>query len=383
MKILGIVAEYNPFHRGHERHLRMAREAVQPDFTFVVLSGCMTQRGEWSLLTPYRRARCALMAGADAVFALPVAWTIRDADHYALGGVSLLAELGATHLAFGVETEEPRILRQCAEILEYPGESFQRILRNRLDEGTGYPRAIAEAMDAEIPGLGNIIRNPNNILGICYLRAMLRIGTKMDPVMIPRTGGYWAERIEPEEPSASAIRKALFRGDYQGAMNALVPESRRAVQEAFLSGCIPRPERTDPILMACLRSLTRGEVGALPDISEGLEDRILRAAKFSHGREELLESVSGKRYSRARISRVLACAMLGITRSQLDQEKLPKTAVLLGLRKKPEMTSIWRERQNLITSSWKNETDLRAWRLWAISTGLPDTLPWTEQVVSV
>ena len=92
------------------------------------------------------------MSGADAVFALPVSWTLRDADHYALGGISLLAELGATHVAFGVETEEPILLRECANRLEHPGEIFQRFLRNKLDEGMGYPRAVAEAMEAENPG---------------------------------------------------------------------------------------------------------------------------------------------------------------------------------------------------------------------------------------
>ena len=117
MRILGIIAEYDPFHRGHERHLRLAREAVQPDFVYVALSGCIRQRGEPALLSPYDRARCALDAGADAVFAMPAEWTIRDAEHYALGGVALLKRLGATHLAFGAETPDPGKLREIAEKL--------------------------------------------------------------------------------------------------------------------------------------------------------------------------------------------------------------------------------------------------------------------------
>ena len=111
MAVLGIVAEYDPFHNGHLYHLAEAKRLVQPDYTYVVLSPCLKQRGSFALLSPTDRARLALEAGADAVFALPVLWTVRDAEHYALGAVSLLAGLGATHLAFGVETPDPAALR--------------------------------------------------------------------------------------------------------------------------------------------------------------------------------------------------------------------------------------------------------------------------------
>ena len=101
MSILGIVAEYDPFHNGHLHHLREAAAAVSPDAVLIALSGPFKQRGQASLLSPYARAESALEFGADAVLALPVCWTVHDAEHYALGAVSMLASLGATHLAFG------------------------------------------------------------------------------------------------------------------------------------------------------------------------------------------------------------------------------------------------------------------------------------------
>ena len=128
MKILGIVAEYDPFHNGHLRHLEEAKSRVSPDLTFIALSPCVKQRGELSLLSPSDRARCALESGADAVFCLPVLWTVRDAEHYALGAVSLLAGLGVTHLAFGAETPDVRLLRDAAELLESPGPAFRTVL---------------------------------------------------------------------------------------------------------------------------------------------------------------------------------------------------------------------------------------------------------------
>ena len=135
MRVLGIVAEYDPFHLGHARHLRLAREAVRPDAVLIALSPCIKQRGELSLLSPHDRAACALSEGADAVFALPVLWTVRDAEHYALGAVSLLAGLGATHLAFGAETDDLSLLRRTAELLENPQHRIRGRKGNR-----SYPR---------------------------------------------------------------------------------------------------------------------------------------------------------------------------------------------------------------------------------------------------
>ena len=129
MKILGIVAEYDPFHRGHLYHITEAKRLLSPDLVFVVLSPCVKQRGELSLLSPSDRARCALEAGADAVFSLPAAWTVRDAEHYALGAVSLLARLGATHLAFGAETPDEALLGRAADLLESPPPAFEAALK--------------------------------------------------------------------------------------------------------------------------------------------------------------------------------------------------------------------------------------------------------------
>ena len=372
MKILGVIAEYDPFHRGHARHLRLAREAAAPDFTYVVLSGCFKQRGEPALLSPYERAACALDAGADAVFALPAVWTVRDAEHYALGAVSLLRDLGATHLAFGAETAELPALRALAEKLEKPDPSLREGLKARLAAGCGYPRALSLAVAERDPALAPLLEAPNNTLAVCYLRACLRLGTEMEPVVIPRGGGYHAETIRPEEPSASALRGALLRGNYGPAMAAVTEESARLLRRAFLEGRIPDARVLDALLIRTLRGMSREELRQLPDLSEGLEDRLAEAAGRVRTRAELLDAVSTRRYPRARISRICACALLGLTRARTEQAALPASAVLLGLRRDPAMTALWKERRALITSRFGDETDLRAWRIWAQLSGLPD-----------
>lgn len=381
MRILGIIAEYDPFHRGHERHLRLARERVRPDFTYIALSGCFKQRGEPALLSPFDRAACALEAGADAVFFLPTVWTVRDAEHYALGGVSLLQALGATHLAFGAEDGRTEPLEALAELLESPDGVLRGRLREHLTSGRGYPSALAAAVGEIRPELAPLLEKPNNTLAVCYLRAIRRLQAGLEPVPIPRHGGYHADRIDPEEPSASALREALGRGSLAPVRAAVTEKSGEVLQRAMLEGRLPREERLDTLLISRLRGMTPEEMRRLPDLSEGLEDRLREAARRVNTREELLNAVSTRRYPRARISRICAAALLGLTADGLAAEPLPRKAVLLGLRKNPEMTALWREKGR-IGPDWTEEADLRAWRIWSLCAGLPDTLPWTERTVT-
>ena len=382
MKILGIVAEYDPFHRGHERHLQMAKELVQPDFTWIVLSGCFKQRGEIALLDPYDRAECALSCGADAVFALPVIWTIRDAEHYTLGAVGLLKNLGITHLAFGAEETRLEILQEMAEEMEEPSEKTQRKLKELLAKGEGYPRALSRAMGEIRQEYEDILRKPNNTLALCYLRAIRKLGGDIEPVLIPREGAYHAEYIDPEQPSASAVREALGQGNYGNAYAALPEFSREVVRRAYLAEKVPREEILDHLLISRLREMTREETAGLPDISEGLDKRILDVAGKVNTRKELLDAVSTRRYPRARISRICAAALLEISRGQMENITMPRKAVMLGLRKNPEMTALWKEREGIVTTQWEEPADQRAWQIWAQCAGMGDTLPWAKKTVT-
>ncbi len=370
--ILGIVAEYDPFHRGHEKHIRLARARVQPDFTYVAMSGCFRQRGEAAMLSPWDRAACALAAGADAVFLLPTVWTLRDAEHYALGGVSLLAGLGATHLAFGAETAETALLRRAAETLEDPGETFRARLRGHLETGAGYPRALELAMKETDPEAAGLLNGPNNLLGICYLRAIRRLGAEMTSVVIARAGGYRETVVSPENPSATSLRKAIRRGDYAAAFQAMPAESGRVIRQALLDGRMPDGRILDAVLLRRLRGMTRDEAARLPDVSEGLEGRILEAARVTDSRDALLDAACTKRYPKARISRICACAALGLEAKDISDAPLPQETLLLGMRRNPEMTARWRELKIRIASNPGELAPDPAWRLWGQAAGLPE-----------
>ena len=387
MSVLGIVAEYDPFHSGHLHHLRAAVSAVSPSAVLVGLSGPFRQRGVPSLLSPFSRAQCALAAGADAVFALPVLWTVRDAEHYALGAVSLIASLGATHLAFGAETADLDLLRKTADLLEDAPASLRNELHASLSEGAGYPASLARAAEICLPESGVLLRSPNNILAVCYLRAIRRLSLSLTPVVIPRTGGYSADRIDPEAPSASAVTAALRRGDWQNALSALPPASAEILRADFLSGNVPDLKQLDILLLEKLRSMAREEAALLPDCPEGLDAALLRAAARVNSREELIAALTGRRYPSARISRLCTYALLGITKESVDTAPLPDRALLLALKKNPSMTGSWKNGPVRVSAPSKglegaDPAERAAWRVWALCCGKPASWPFEQKLVT-
>ena len=388
MKILGIVAEYDPFHNGHLRHIAEAKRQVSPDLTVIALSPRLKQRGELSLLSPADRARCALEAGADAVFSLPVLWTVRDAEHYALGAVSLLSGLGVTHLAFGAETADAGLLRQAAALLESPDPVFQAALKEKLSSGAGYPAAVSAALSASLPAAKGLLDRPNNVLAVCYLRAVIRLRLSSEPVIIQRTGGYHDAGIDPAAPSASALRDGLACGNY-AAFSAVPEYTAGILRRRFLDGQVPDERIMDALLLSRLRAMDDREYLLLPDLSEGMENALREAARTSGSRRELIAALAGKRYPAARISRLCACVLLGVTKEQTESVPLPENALLLGLRKNSAMTAFWKSLPFPVISSfteWKkaaHPADLAAWRLWAQCCRLPDTLPFSEKIVTV
>ncbi len=390
MRILGVIAEYNPFHAGHAHHLREARKASGADYVVVVMSSCFTQRGEAAILSPADRTRMALEHGVDAVFALPACWAVRDAEHFALGGVALLHALGCDAISFGAEGADLAGLTACARMLETPDEAFTAALRRCVDTGLPYPAAVSAAMAEVLPEAGGLLASPNNTLAVCYLRAMLRLNAHMDVYPIPRCADYRATGLNEAFPSATALRGAIHRGDWH-SIEGRIPAAH-ILRAAAMEGRLHRAEALDLALLYRLRTMTDAEWAALPDLSEGIEDRLRAAARTSSAREELLLAAKTRRYPHARLSRLCAHALLGITQSQLDAEPLPTAAWLLGFRQeaKPLFAHIKQSGFPIIgkaadytgNEAWFR-TELTAYNLWALGCGLPAGLGFTQGVVRV
>lgn len=321
MKIIGVIAEYNPFHRGHAHHLRRARELSGGDYVVVCMSGSFTQRGEAACLDKWTRAELALRCGADAVFDLPVPFALSTADGFARGGVELLCALGCDCLSFGSETAELALLQRLAALRDAEPPQLQRSLQDKLAEGKSHARARGEAV-AEYLGLDPALLNaPNMILAQEYIRANRG---RMELVPVPRIGGYHDPALG-EFAGASAIRAALARGELEAAQRC-VPEACRDA----LAGV--RMHEMDDLLLHRLRSMTEAELAALPGMGEGLERRVARCARTAASRGELLSLLKCKRYTHARLSRLCAHALLGLTAAFLQQHPLPDYVRLLGMR---------------------------------------------------
>lgn len=386
MRVCGIIAEYDPFHRGHLHHLSEARRLAQADFVVCVLSTAFTQRGLPGLFSTHDRARMALQSGADLVLGMPVSASCAQANRFAMGGVGTLQGLGVvTHLSFGVESAALPYLEEAARLLHRDDEALGALRRQGLQQGKSFARAQGEALSQVLRGVPPaLLSQPNFVLGTGYLQAMLSLGAAFELAPVPRMGSYHDTSVAPL-PSATAVRQALLRGDWQGVARAVPHESLQVIQEAVWQGQLHRPEGLDRVLLHHL--LTQGVQPGTAEISEGLEQRILQKARQAGSRAELVELVKSKRYPHARISRALSSALLGLC----DAPPAPPAyARMLGFRKRaaPLLTAIKRSGFPLFDRPARSNLpgiaqDMRAEELWHVGAGLHAQQAWQQQTIII
>lgn len=333
MRVVGVICEYDPFHNGHALHLARARAQAQADYVVCAMSGSFTQRGTPAMLDKWTRARMALMGGADLVVELPFAFCCAQAERFARGGVSLLGALGVvTHLAFGCEPAGLPYLLPAADALERPTPRFREALARALGEGCSYPRAQAEALAPELGGAQALqaLSLPNFTLALEYVRALRALAPQVQPLPVAREGaGYHDEALSPLA-SATAIRLAARQGAWEEVAQAMPDVG--TLQSAMSEGRCAQEDAFARLLLYRLRMADAAQLRALYDMPEGLEHRILRAAQDAGTYEELIARVKSKRYTRARIARSFAHALVGFTREVADALPVPSYARVLGLR---------------------------------------------------
>ena len=374
MKVCGVIAEYDPFHKGHAHHLRAAREATQADYVVCVISGSFTQRGAPALLPAPVRAEMALRCGADAVLQMPYTFSVREADAFALGGTAILERLKCVDfLSFGCETADIFLLNAAADLLEAPDDNFSFVLRKELDKGFSFAAAQGKALENALGRDARALAQPNAALGVCYLRALRRLNSTIVPVPILREGAYHAAEVNAM-PSAQALRQALLRGDWQAAEAAIPEKALPVLERAVLDGLLLPPERMDALTRTALLNADAETLRRVPGVDEGLEMRILNAARRAAGREELITAVKTRRYTRGRISRALCHLTVGIRRDELPE--MPGYARLLGFREgaRPLLRRMASSGFPLITRPARcpeASPDVRADEIRVIAMGLP------------
>jgi predicted nucleotidyltransferase len=352
IKVLGIIAEYNPFHNGHLYHLQQSIKQLNPDYVIAVMSGHFTQRGEATIVDKWARTAMALQSGIDLVLELPVVYACQTAELFAFGGIQLLNHTGiVTHLAFGSEVAEIKVLDTIASILAIEPDEYKNQLKSQLRNGLSFPQARLRALEEYIKSnkslfpypsecLHEIITSSNAILGIEYLKAIKRTNSSIKPVPIRRIGSLYNDtEIKGKFSSATAIRNHLLATkSMQDLSEALPSYSLEILEENIRKGRGPVTNQSlEQIIMGTIRRSSLEEIRCWMDVEEGLENRIKEFGHSCSTLDEFLTQAKTKRYVYTRLQRILIHGLLGITTKQMKEyNKLggPCYLRILGFRKK-------------------------------------------------
>jgi len=361
MKVLGIVAEYNPFHNGHLYHLQESKKLINADCSVCVMSGNFTQRGDVALIDKWSRAEMALRNGVDLVIELPVVYSISSAENFAYGSMNILDKLGIVDcVSFGSETGELRILDSIADILCNEPKEYVSLLNHELAKGISYPKAREKALLMylnDIRKYANVLSSPNNILGIEYLKALRKLKSNLHTITIQRKNvEYNSTHISKGFASATAIRKLL---DKPSDLSKVVPEETFSILEDKVKrGQIVKGLVTfEKEILYKLRCMSVEDIANLPDVSEGLEHAIKNAANSCNNIMDLISLVKSKRYTQTRIQRILLYALLDITKQDManSQKGVPYIRVLGMTENGKRLLSeiVAKKKLNVITSPKK------------------------------
>lgn len=324
MEIIGIIAEYNPFHNGHLYHIEKIKELYPNSIIVLILNGYFLERGIISLESKKEKTRLALKYGIDLVIELPFVFGSNSADIFASSSLELLNALGVKKLVFGSESNDVKLLTNVAKKQLSP--EFDEDVRKYLKEGINYPTALNKA------GI-DTIDTPNDLLGISYIKAILKNNYEIEPITIKRTNDYHDTLSNDDVISASNIREKFINGE---DISKYIPEGKlNKVDDDLLFNILKYKIVTDSNLHNYL------------SVDEGIDNRLRKVINECASLEELVKRVKTKRYTYNRIMRTLMHILIGLTKE--DKEKLTNNEYIriLGLNKRG---------QNYINSIKKNLT---------------------------
>lgn len=341
---IGIICEYNPFHKGHLYQLNQARGEILDTPIVCVMSGHYVQRAEPAIIDKWTRTRMALSAGASLVIELPTYYSTATAEWFALGSVRLLQATGLIdRISFGIEDpEQLPVLRQLAAHLTPESYAYQALLRRQLTQASSFAQARLQALQEltkaeDTEGLAANtehalvnLQEPNTILVLEYLRALRKLG--WSPALRPVqrvSASYHDSSVFAAFPSASAIRRQAAKG---GSIQPYLPDCAAAlVPDSYVF-----PQDLFAYLPYCLSFHTPASLREIPEVAEGLENRILAAARVYPDYDSLLSALKTKRYPTSRLRRILLNILLGITharRQAIGFEEGPAYLRVLGFRR--------------------------------------------------
>lgn len=305
MRILGIVAEYNPFHKGHLYHLKQAQALIKPDVTIVVMSGSFVQRGEVAIVDKWIRSQIAVECGVDLVVELPTVYALESADYFAKSSIELLHLLGVTDIIFGSETANMDQFIEIAKTIQTNSDSYNRLVKDAMQKGLRYPDACNQALSTL---MNQEVKTPNDLLGLAYTKEVITNNYPIHLHAIKRTSHYHSETIETFA-SATALRKALKEN--KDVSNQL-PGYIYYKDKALLDSNAFFPYLKYNILM-------NDQLANIHLVDEGIENLLKETINKTQNINELISLLSSKRYTRSRIARMLAHILLNNSKEEVLQ----------------------------------------------------------------
>ena len=311
MNVIGIIAEYNPFHNGHKYHIETIKKIYPDSLIICVLNGYFMQRGEISVLTKEEKVKIALENNIDIVLELPFVYGTQASDIFAYYSIKILNEFKVDHIIFGSESNNIDLLNEIVDIqLEDP--EYENKVKEYLDLGFNYPTAMKKALNIE-----EDLNNPNDLLGISYIKAIRQINKNIIPETIKRTSDYHDTVSTDKIISASNIREKIKNGE---EIVKYLPESIIPQINNVTNNCLFNYLK--------FKILTDPKLNEYLDVDEGIEYRIQNVINESNNIEELISKIKTKRYTYNKINRMLLHIMIGLTKEDNKNAKLDYIKIL-------------------------------------------------------
>jgi len=321
MKVTGIVAEYNPFHKGHEYQLNKARNLSGCDGVAVVMSGNFVQRGEPAIIDKFKRAESAIYGGADLVIELPMPFSCQNAELFAMAAVTELKKIPVTHLSFGCENDNIELLKKIA-FLQTNNLDYNLALKQELKKGISYPNAVANAIcqfSNNNINIKDIISFPNNVLGLEYIKSSIKLNCDWNFVPVKRIGSNHNDvDISGKYDSATAIRKNIIENSSLDLPNSLTMKSIEMINK-FKYEYQNFSNLNNYLNYIYYKILDIGIDGLneIYEVSEGLNHKIHSNIFKFNNVDDFIMSLKSKRYTYSKLRRILLNILLGITKRDI------------------------------------------------------------------
>ena len=334
-KVLGIIAEYNPFHNGHLLHLTKSKEETGAEYSICIMSGNFVQRGNTSIVNKWVKTEMALKSGIDLVLELPTVYAISSAENFAEGAIKLLNSLKIVDtVSFGSENSNIDILNRISGILYEEPKQYVEFLNEELKKGLSFPKARENAILLYLNDqkYSNILNQPNNTLAIEYLKALKKYKSHIMPISIKREKVFYNSNcIVDEYASATAIRNMIVNNQFND-IRKVMPRLAYdlLMQEIENNQYVIDISKFEKEILYSIRRLSTADLKKFPEVNEGLENAIKNAANSCNTLVELINIIKSKRYTQTRIQRILLYILLNITKKDMyiSRKTVPYARIL-------------------------------------------------------